>query len=405
METVSGVQPRFLHDNALLNAGALLAGVANVLYHVVVARMLGPVSYGVLTALVTVVLLLEVPVSVLALVYTRRGTRPAQLGSLNLRFVLAGLGVWVLLALFRRPIAHLFHLPPGLVLLFGLAVVPAYAYGLNVGVLQWAGRFAWASLAIAWDAVGATLGAALVYLSAFGLVGLVVVGPLVSLTDLAVSWVGARTGVRYAAARGLGSFGALFNAGGVGMLALVLTSADVLAAKHALPPQMAGYYGGLATIGRAPMYFAGSIGTVLLSSTQRDPARGVRYLVYSILAMLGLGILGMGLYALGGPLVIQIALGVRFLPMAGELLPYTGAMVGQGLMVIALYYGAARGRTGLTLFGFLVFLAWMAAIWVGTSLRIVVDWTVVLMGIGALGCLAGALFLPGASGANAVTSP
>src|SRR5579875_852718 len=168
MDDSAGVEPRFLRDNLLLNAGALTAGVANVLYHVVVARMLGPVSYGVLTALGTVVLLLEVPVSVLALVYTRRGSHPRRLRSLNVRLLMGGAGVWIVLAVWRRPVAGLFHLPPGLVMLFGLAVVPAYAYGLNVGVLQWAGRFGWAGAAIAWDAVGATVGAFLEYVGRLG---------------------------------------------------------------------------------------------------------------------------------------------------------------------------------------------------------------------------------------------
>lgn len=404
MSSGAGTEPRFWRDNTLFNAGALAAGVANVLYHVVVARMLGPVHYGVLTALGTLVLLMEVPVSVIALVYTRRGTGPGFLNRLNLFYVLAGTGVWGILACVRVPVARLFHLPPELLLIFALAVIPAYAYGLNVGILQWAGKFAWAAVAIAWDAIGYTIGAALVYAGAFGLLGLVIVGPLVSLTDIAVSWAGARRAVRFAASSGLDSFGALWNAGGVGMLALVLTSADVLAAKHALPARAAGYYGGLATIGRAPMFFAGSIGTVLLSSTQRRPSEGPRYLLYSILAMAALGILGVGLYVVGGPLVIRVALGARFLPMASELLPYTVAMVGQGFMLVALYYGAARGQLRLTIFGLAVFLGWMTAIWVGPSLAVIVDWTIGIMAVGAVGCLLGALFLP-AKGPAAVVSP
>ncbi len=403
MNSRAGNEPHFWRDNTLFNAGALAAGAANVLYHVVVARMLGPIHYGVLTALGTLVLLVEVPVSVIALVYTRRGTGPGQLNRLNLVFVLAGVGVFGLLAWLRIPVARLFNLPPDLLVIFALAVIPAYAYGLNVGLLQWAGRFGWAAVAIAWDAIGYTLGAAIVYLGSFGLLGLVIVGPLVSLTDIAVSFTGARRAVRVAASTGLNSFGALWNAGAVGMLALVLTSADVLAAKHALPPRAAGFYGGLATIGRAPMFFAGSIGTVLLSSTQRRPSEGTRYLLYSIVGMVGLGVLGVGLYALGGPLVIRIALGVRFLPVAGELLPYTVAMVGQGLLLIALYYGAARGRRRITLFGLVVFLSWMAAIWVGPSLSVIVNWTVVIMGIGAVGSLLGATLLPAPAPVEAAT--
>ncbi len=386
-------EPRFWRDNVLLDGGALVAGVANALYHVVVARMLGPLQYGILAALGTIVLLLEIPVAMIALVYTRQGSSPRRLWALNLRWVVVGCLVWALVFWSAPTLGRVFSLPSGLVVLFSLAIVPAYAYGVNLGVMQWAGRFMWAGALIAWDAVGRTLGAVVAYIGSMGLYGLIFVGPLVTLADGVVSWVGSRHAARYARAEGLTSFGGLPNAAVVGALALVMTSADVLAAKHALLPRAAGFYGGLATLGRAPVYFASAVGTVLLSTSQREPRAGWHYLWYSLAVMAALGGLGLGLYATAGHFLILATLGARFLPMARELVPYTTAMVLESFLLVALYYGAARGRWELTAIGAATFTAWMAAIWTAHRLDQVVAWSLVIMLAGAGAALVGAALI------------
>ena len=362
-----------------MNGAGLAAGVLNALYHVVVARMLGPVNYGTLSALGTLALLLQTPVSVISLVYTRRGAGPAEVVRHAAGWVGAGVVVWLALFAVSGPISQLFHLPADLVVIAGLTVVPALAYGAFDGILQWAASFGWVGALTTLDSLTRTLGAFATYLGRLGLTGLIAFGPLTALIDLVVSWFGVRRAVQWARRQGLPHFTGLVNAGGVGVLALLLTSTDVLVAKHGLPPRAAGYYSGLATMGRAPVFFAGAVGTVLLSSAQRDPLRARRYLVRSILLVGFLGTLGVLVYLVAGHFAISLMLGPRFLPMLPLLVVYTAAMTMQSGILVGLYYGAAQNWRIPTLAAAAGFFVWMVLLWTSHRLDPLIVRTVWVM--------------------------
>lgn len=362
-----------------MNGAGLAAGILNALYHVVVARMLGPVGYGILSALGTVALLLQTPVSVISLVYTRRGATPAELPRHAALWIACGIGLWLVVWLTAGPVSHLFHLPPDLFLIAALAVVPALAYGANDGVLQWAARFGWVGALTALDSFTRTLGAVVTYAARLGLSGLIVFGPLTSLIDLVVSWFGVRQAVRWARRQGIPHFDGLVNAGVVGVLALVLTSTDVLVAKHGLTPRAAGYYSGLATMGRAPVFFAGAVGTVLLSSAQRDAARARAYLLRSLLLVGVLGSIGVLVYVLAGHLAVSLMLGPRFLPMVPQLVLYTSAMTMQSGIVVGLYYGAAKRWHWPTAAAAVGFVVWMVLLWTSHHLDPLIARTIWVM--------------------------
>ncbi len=364
-----------------MNGAGLAAGVFNALYHVVVARMLGPVNYGTLSALGTLALLLQAPVSVISLVYTRRGASPQEVMRHAAGWVGAGLVVWLALFAVAGPIAQLFHLPADLVVIAGLTVIPALAYGAFDGILQWAASFGWVGALTTLDALTRTLGAFVTYAGRLGLTGLIAFGPVTALIDLLVSWCGVRRAVQWARRQGLPHFTGLVNAGGVGVLALLLTSTDVLVAKHGLPPRAAGYYSGLATMGRAPVFFAGAVGTVLLSSAQRDPVRARHYLVRSILLVGVLGALGVLTYLAAGHLAISLMLGPRFLPMLPMLVVYTAAMTMQSGILVGLYYGAAQNWRLPTLAAAAGFFVWMALLWTSHRLDPLIVRTVWVMAL------------------------
>ncbi len=346
-----------------MNGAGLAAGVLNALYHVVVARMLGPVDYGTLSALGTLALLLQTPVSVISLVYTRRGAKPSEVVRHAAGWVGAGMALWLALFAVSGPVAQLFHLPPDLVVVAGLTVIPALAYGAFDGILQWAASFGWVGALTTLDSLTRTMGALATYVGQLGLTGLIVFGPLTALIDVVVAWFGVRRAVRWARSQGLPHFPGLVNAGAVGVLALLLTSTDVLVAKHGLPPRAAGYYSGLATMGRAPVFFAGAVGTVLLSSAQRDPVRARRYLLRSLLLVGILGTLGVMVYVMAGHLAVSLMLGPRFLPMLPLLVVYTAAMTMQSGILVGLFYGAAKNWRLPTVAASVGFLVWMALLW------------------------------------------
>ncbi|MDA8199647.1 MAG: oligosaccharide flippase family protein [Thermaerobacter sp.] len=364
-----------------MNGAGLAAGVLNALYHVVVARMLGPVDYGTLSALGTLALLLQTPVSVISLVYTRRGAKPSEVGRHAAGWVGVGVALWLALCAVSGPVAHLFHLPSDLVVVAGLTVLPALAYGAFDGILQWAASFGWVGALTTLDSLTRTIGAFATYVGRLGLTGLIVFGPLTALIDLAVSWFGVRRAVRWATRQGLPHFTGLVNAGGVGVLALLLTSTDVLVAKHGLPPRAAGYYSGLATMGRAPVFFAGAVGTVLLSSAQRDAVRARRYLVRSLLLVGILGTVGVLVYVVAGRLAVSLMLGSRFLPMLPLLVVYTAAMTMQSGILVGLYYGAAQNWRLPTVAAAAGFLVWMALLWTSHRLDPLILRTIWVMAI------------------------
>lgn len=358
-----------------MNGSALIAGILNALYHVVVARMLGPEEYGVLSGLGTVVLVIQAPVSIVALVYTRRGARPQALRPLNLWWGALGVMLWLAMWAGSGFLAATFHLPQALVIVYGLAIIPGFAFGMNVGVLQWAARFLWVGGLSVLDSFGRTSSAVVTYLGRWGLQGLVILSPVVSLVAWAVSWRGAHRAVRLARKEGLPDFGGLWNAGMVGMIVLLISSTDVLAAKHALSAHAAGLYSGLATMGRAPMFFAGAVGTVLLSSTQRDPARGTYYLARSMAILVLISLLGLVIYSLWGPELVTLALGPRFLPLVPLLVQFTLAMSLQALGLVGLYYGAARNWPVPTVIGAMSLVVWVALIWSAHHLPTVISET------------------------------
>lgn len=325
--------------------------------------MLGPEEYGVLSGLGTVVLVIQAPVSIVALVYTRRGAEPRSLTPLNLWWGALGVALWLVMWAGAGFLAETFHLPKPLVIIYGLAVIPGFAFGVNVGVLQWAARFVWVGGLSVLDSFGRTSGAAISYLGRWGIKGLVMLSPAVSVGAWIVSWRGAQRAVRLARREGLPAFGGLWNAGVVGMIVLLISSTDVLAAKHALSPHAAGLYSGLATMGRAPMFFAGAVGTVLLSSTQRDPARGTYYLARSMAILVLLSFVGLLVYSVLGPELVTLALGPRFLPLVPLLVQFTLAMSLQALALVGLYYGAARSWALPTGIGAASLVVWVAIIW------------------------------------------
>lgn len=376
---------RFWRDTLWLNAGAVAAGIGNVLYHVVVARFLGPAAYGELVGLGTVVTLLELPVTVVAVVYTRTGEAPRTFARTAARALALGAAVWLAAALAAGRIAAVFQLPEGLIRLAALAVLPAYLYGVAVGVLQWAGRFVLVGALIALEAAGRAAGAGLTAVAGWGLAGLVALVPALTAGATALTVALARHAIGRAAQEGVPRHGGVGRAGLVGMLVTFMTTADVLVVKHALPPVAAGLYGGLATLGRAPAYFSGAIGTVLLSNAQRDPARGPAYLGRALGLTGALGLAGLAVYAAAGPWIVRLTLGAAFAPLTPYVVGFTAAMTVEGIVVVLLYYGAAAGGRHLVAVAGAGALAWLGGLWAVRSLAALVHrsaW------IWALTCLA-----------------
>lgn len=137
-----------LGGSALLLLTVNLANALHFVFHLVMARMLGPAGYGVLAALLACLYVLNVIAESVQTVLARYASRAGSAGRVHTllarslrraaRATLPLLGVWLLAAV---ALAHWLHIPYPLSALFSLALAGVVLLPVNRGVLQGTRRF------------------------------------------------------------------------------------------------------------------------------------------------------------------------------------------------------------------------------------------------------------------------
>jgi O-antigen/teichoic acid export membrane protein len=312
------------------------------------AHVLHRGSYGELVALLGVMLVGTVPSLALQTVTARRVATGAELRGLSETTLGLGAGAAVVLIAISPPLAQFLHLPSIAGLVWIAAALPATTgFGTVLGVAQGAQRFrplAWVTLV---QGVGRSCG---------GLAGL--------LAGHTASWAAAGVAVGTTAAyaavwladreahpRGRPDRALTSNlVAEVGHAAhaygafLLLTSLDVLLARHVLPADPAGLYSGGSVITRAALWLPQSIVLVVFARMTRDSDHHqvVRRAGGVIAACGAVAVLTV---ATASQLVVTI-LGGKY----RELAPYAWvyALIGAFLAVIqfGVLAGLARQRAG-----------------------------------------------------------
>ncbi len=334
---------KFWQDNTFFGIASLLAGVFNYLYHVVLARVLGPGDYGDLAALLNVTALMMLPGPVVTLLYTRLGRRrPSRAIQESWLLWFSGVGLWLLLALLSRPLARALYVSPLLLIIFTLEIVPALALSANLGILQRVRWYFWVGLLTvlitAFRIVAAALAA---FLHVWPLTTVGFLEGLAAFVAFGFSrqwasrapWVGEPPKAQVISGTAV-----------VGVINVLLAIADGLLAKHFLAPIAAGRFNGLATIGHTVQFISTSFGTVMLTSIMQDSTKRLRFLSMTILLYAGLAGLAETLFMIRPTWVIMTVLGTGFRP-AARWLPYYGwGMIALGFINIAMLYSVALKR-------------------------------------------------------------
>jgi len=347
--------------------------VANVLgygYQVVMARLLRPEEYAVLTALFGILILESISSQViqsatakLAAQYRARDEEAALHAFVRRWAVRVGGGaaaVGLLVALLSGAIAGALALPALSVTLLGLTLFLALVFTFGLGLLQGLARFVWMGTALIAQA-GARLAVGVVLV----LAGLGVDGAFtgamaaiaLSLGVLAVPLV-----PLFRAARGstvkheLGPAETRFFAlSAVVLLAYAaLTNIDAVLARSLLRPEDAGAYAGAITMGKIVLFAPIAIGFLLLERTARAHARGedtdrALYLALAfVLATSGLVALA---YILLPEFLVPIVVGSQYPETAKIVGTYGVAALANALLNLWISYFIGRGemRVGLLL--------------------------------------------------------
>ena len=347
--------------------------VANVLgygYQVVMARLLRPEEYAVLTALFGILILESISSQViqsatakLAAQYRARGEEAALHAFVRRWAARVGGGaaaVGLLVALLSGAIAGALALPALSVTLLGLTLFLALVFTFGLGLLQGLARFVWMGTAlIAQAGVRLAVGVLLV-LAGFGVDGAftgATAAIALSLGVLAIPLV-----PLFRAARGstvkheLGPAETRFFAlSAVVLLAYAaLTNIDAVLARSLLGASEAGAYAGAITMGKIVLFAPIAIGFLLLERTARAHARGedtdrALYLALAfVLATSGVVALA---YILLPEFLVPIVVGSQYPETAKIVGTYGVAALANALLNLWISYFIGRGemRVGLLL--------------------------------------------------------
>ena len=349
------------------------SSVANVLafgYQIVMARLLRPEEYAVLTALFGILILESISSQViqsatakLAAQYRARDEEAALHAFVRRWATRVGGGaaaVGLLVAALSGVIAGALALPALSVTLLGLTLFLALVFTFGLGLLQGLARFVWMGTALIAQAGGRLAVGVLLVLAGFGVDGAftgATAAIALSLGVLAIPLV-----PLFRAARGstvkheLGPAETRFFAlSAVVLLAYAaLTNIDAVLARSILRPEDAGAYAGAITMGKIVLFAPIAIGFLLLERTARAHARGedtdrALYLALAfVLATSGLVALA---YIVLPEVLVPIVVGAQYPETAKIVGTYGVAALGNALLNLWISYFIGRGemRVGVLL--------------------------------------------------------
>ena len=311
----------------LLVAGMTTVNLANLVFHVVVSRNLGPSSYGALGALLSIVLVLTVPVGALQAVITREvaarrattgpGVVPLVVGPLLAEAIVWGAGVAVVLGLASPLMRTFLHLPSlSAALLLSAYVVPVAIGLVPKAVLLGEQRFGRVALAlVAGATVRLAAGMALVEAGA-GINGALGASVFAAVLEAAILLPGLRSMV--GAPGGPDPLRVRWSDTSTALVAMVgfwlLTGAGVLVARHYLPRVESGFYAASWTAATGAMFLPGAVSLVafprFVAARSVPAARALLVRTLAVVGVLAFGAAAVTILASG--VVVRILFGSAF---------------------------------------------------------------------------------------------
>jgi O-antigen/teichoic acid export membrane protein len=326
-----------------------VANIASYALLLAAAHLMTSADYGKLSSLLGLLLIATIPMLALQTVTARRtAAGDGLLGIVRGTSVLA-LSCAVGLAVLSPALAVFLHLPSVLGVLLVAATIPATAVlGTAMGVAQGRRHFRRLAVLVFFSTAGRSVGglvALFIHHTANATLLGVVTGTAVTAVVVAVraggGLAGHRLAIRDRVRRGV-VIESLHAAHAHGVF-LLLTSLDVLQARHVLPATAAGVYAVGSVITRASVWLPQSIVLLMFASLaeqthHRASARR------AALVVAGIGALMVGGTAAMGPLIITVVGGQRYAELNGAawLFALLGALL--ALLQLAVMAGLAQRR-------------------------------------------------------------
>jgi hypothetical protein len=301
MQAATGLRPReglrgrVVRGSAILLLSTGLVAAANLLYNILIARMLGASDFGHASALYTLLMLtsaVNLSFQIITAKFVARNSedlvRARIYASMLRRAWWVGLGIAVLLAAGSAYLKSYFNLPQqhDLVLL-AIAVGVYIPLGVRRGRMQGCYHFRSLAINVVVEVV-VKIGGALLFLH----FGMGVTGVMTAvLLSIVAAYISGRPGAEYRARAGLIKI-ALFGEGLQAVLyfigQVILCNLDILLVKHFFSSREAGIYAAVALVGRVVFMLSWSVVSSMFPvSASQAHLQGGRSVLYTGLLLVG----------------------------------------------------------------------------------------------------------------------
>lgn len=356
------VLPRgFFTASSVIFAGSFVVNVLNYVFTLLVSRLLGVDSFGEVTALFSLLLIISVPSSALSMLMTREvAAQSAERSPVDLfiylrrHVLLVSLALWGVFLLCTPLLAAFLHAPISYLLIFSLLVPLSGAGALQTGTIQGLQEFFLLAKQNVLSAVIKLLLSLLLIYMGFSVAGVLTALVVAQTTQWLYGYYHTRRlmqkheplGETVDAARIRSVFMTILV---TSFLLVLLTSLDVLLAKHYLGSFEAGEYGALSTAGKIIFYGIGAFATVLLPMAAAAHARGEgeeRKLLLVSMGVILVATLGCSLvfFVVPGP-IVHVLFGSRYEAIVAPLGLYALAMGAVALSTTLINFFIAVGNT------------------------------------------------------------
>lgn len=326
-----------LREQVSVAGAQWMSGVGNLVFAVVVARILSPQSFADLGAFLGAYVLLHLPA---AGVGAGAALAPGDHGAVRRRLLLGGVVVGAAIAASTPWATIAFSVPPPIVLALAAAAPGAAVLGLERGILfHHRDRRAIATSLLAEPTGRLAIG--------------VIAGMVVGATGAAIAVTVAGYAALAAASRGVAGHrpaihttperrGARTATTATFVLFAVLQQQDLLFAKARLGAEAAGVFAALSTVGGAVAFATATIPLALLPNASRDEHAGKVALALTA----AIGVVAAVAALVAGDVVVDLVLGRAYASAAPLLAPYVAAMAFLGVSRVLAARRCAVGRHG-----------------------------------------------------------
>lgn len=391
-EQESKFEGKLVRHSFLLLVTTGIANVANVAFHMFMGRRLLADEYGILSALLGLMLILATPLDALRNAMAHFSARAHRAGDSaqaraiarhwSIRIALVSIPFTTVIWLFRERIAAFFHLAtPAPVLLIAIFLIVFMLVPVVAGVLQGLQRFWWFGASMhGWSLVRLGLGIAFVIsLAATAYYGVLshALSQLYALlvAGVGVWWITRDSGPRVHAPHGIGSYfiHALFMLGAYG----VIMNSDIMLVRHFFP-ERADEFARAATIGRSVVFLPQPIAMAMFPKviSAGGISKASRLLLLKALAMvvgmIGVGV-GISLFWPWLPLWVLYGIKEPSPELAHLVRVVMLALCPLGISYLLLHFEMAQHRFGTVPWLIVLAVAYIGAVmlWHGSVLMIV----------------------------------